>query len=192
MSRRQALFLDRDGVINTDRGYVLAEKDFEFVDGVFDLCRAARDLGYLIVVVTNQAAIGRGYLTEQRFRELNDWMCRRFRAEGVEIERVYYSPTHPEYGVGPYRVDSPLRKPGPGMILRARDELGIDLQQSVLIGDKATDIQAGISAGIGCNLLFAGKAGEAVDRGKALAAIATLGEAVPFLRTKAGTADASP
>jgi len=154
LSHRPALFLDRDGVINVDRAYVSKQEDFEFVDGIFELCRTAKQLGYLIFVVTNQAGIARGYYTKQDFLKLSDWMCGVFSAQGVVIDKVYFCPSHPEYGVGEYKVDSPYRKPGPGMILQAVEEFGVDLARSVLVGDKETDIQAGIAAGVAINFLY--------------------------------------
>lgn len=154
LSRRPALFLDRDGVINIDHAYVSRPEDFEFVDGIFELCRTASRLGYLIFVVTNQAGIGRGYYSEQDFLKLTEWMCGVFNAQGVVIDKVYFCPSHPEHGVGQYKVDSPYRKPGPGMILQAAEEFDVDLARSVVVGDKETDIQAGVAAGVGCNLLY--------------------------------------
>lgn len=154
MTLRPALFLDRDGVINIDHAYVFKQEDFDFIDGIFELCRCANQLGYLIFVVTNQAGIGRGYYTERDFLALTDWMCGVFSSQGVVIDKVYFCPSHPEYGVGEYRMDSSYRKPWPGMILQAAQEFGVDLATSVLLGDKETDIQAGIAAGVGCNLLY--------------------------------------
>lgn len=154
MNLRPALFLDRDGVINVDHGYVHKPEDFTFVDGIFDLCRTASALGYLIVVVTNQAGIGRGYYTEDHFLELSDWMCGVFLEQRIRIEKVYYCPTHPKHAIGKYRTESPFRKPAPGMILQAARELDIDLQRSMLVGDNETDIQAGIAAGIGSTILY--------------------------------------
>jgi D-glycero-D-manno-heptose 1,7-bisphosphate phosphatase len=154
MALRPALFLDRDGVINIDHAYVHKPDNFEFVDGVFELCRQARRLGYLIFVVTNQAGIGRGYYTEQDFHALTGWMCSRFESEGAAIDKVYFCPFHPEHGIGAYKLDSPFRKPGPGMILQAADEFGVDLARSVLVGDNETDIRAGLAAGVGCTVLY--------------------------------------
>lgn len=151
---RRALFLDRDGVINVDHGYVHRIEDFEFVPGIFELVRAARHRGLLPVVVTNQAGIARGYYDEAQFAELTRWMLARFAAEGAALERVYHCPTHPTEGIGRYRVDSIDRKPGPGMLLKARDELGIDLAGSVVLGDKASDMLAGRAAGAGHLLLL--------------------------------------
>ena len=142
-------FLDRDGVINVEKHYVYRVEDFEFLPGIFELCAAAMERGYLIVVVTNQAGIGRGYYTEVDFKHLTEWMVGAFTQRGIDIARVYHCPYHPIAGVGEYRRESFDRKPNPGMLLRARDELGLDLVGSVLIGDKDSDIVAGRAAGVG-------------------------------------------
>src|SRR5579871_3818465 len=155
MSRRKALFLDRDGVINVEFGYVHSQAHFVFQDGIFDLCRAAQSLGYVLVVVTNQAGIARGYYTEEEFLALTDWMNSRFAEQQVNITRVYYCPFHPVHGVGKYKFDSPDRKPRPGLLLRAREDLDLDLESSVLIGDTVSDIKAGIDAGVGKVILLA-------------------------------------
>lgn len=149
-----ALFLDRDGVINVDHAYVHRQEDFQFIDGIFDLCRHAHGAGYRLFVITNQAGIARGYYSEDDFHRLTAWMCERFAAERAPLDKVYYCPYHAEHGIGRYRQDSPLRKPRPGMILQAVEEFGVDLARSVLVGDMATDIQAGEAAGVGLNLLF--------------------------------------
>lgn len=149
-----ALFLDRDGVINVEKNYVHRIEEFEFVEGIFDLCRAAVARSIPIVVVTNQAGIGRGYYSEAQFATLTEWMCRRFADEGAPLAAVYYCPFHPEHGVGEYRMESFDRKPNPGMILRARDELGLDLEGSVLIGDKGSDIAAARAAGVGLTVFL--------------------------------------
>lgn len=145
---RAGLFLDRDGVINVDRRYVHRVDDFEFVPGIFDLCATALDLGYRLVVVTNQAGIGRGYYTEADFQALTAWMLDRFRVHQVDIAGVYHCPFHPTAGLGPYRRDSFDRKPNPGMLFKARDDLRLDLGRSVLLGDKSSDIAAGRAAGL--------------------------------------------
>ena len=182
MSRVKALFLDRDGVINVDHGYVYKQEDFEFVEGIFELCRTAKRLGYLILVVTNQAGIGRGYYTEQDFLKLTDWMCGVFSNKGVVIDNVYFCPSHPEHGVGQYKVDSPYRKPGPGMILQAAEEFSVNLARSILVGDKETDIQAGMIAGVGCNLLYRALRSDASIKTAASAVVRGLYHVEPFLR----------
>ncbi len=149
---KRALFLDRDGVINLDKNCVWRIEEFEFLPGIFELCRAAETVGLLPIVVTNQAGIGRGYYTEQDFQALTEWMLAEFRARGIGIGRVYHCPFHPTEGIGDYRRESPDRKPHPGMILRAKDDLGLDLSQSVLVGDKDSDIDAGRAAGVGYNI----------------------------------------
>ena len=149
---RRALFLDRDGVINVDRGHVGRREDFEFVPGIFELARRAHDLGLLPIVVTNQAGIGRGLYSEEDFQALTRWMLDEFASRGVEIARVYHCPYHPTAGIGEFRRESFDRKPNPGMILRARDDFGLDLERSVLVGDKDSDIAAGHAAGVGFNL----------------------------------------
>lgn len=159
--RRKALFLDRDGVINVDRGYVHRSEDFHFREGIFELCRAAQRLDYLLLVVTNQAGIARGYYTEADFAELTEWMVRKFAEEQVHISRVYYCPYHPVEGVGAYKYDSPDRKPKPGMLLRAGEDFDLDLASSVLIGDKLTDLHAAQAAGVGTRILLGSDAVDA-------------------------------
>ena len=152
--RRKALLLDRDGVINVERNYVHRRDAFEFVPGIFDLCRSAQRLDYLLIVVTNQAGIGRGYFSEADFVELMDWMIDKFAQNDVRIARSYHCPYHPVFGVGEYKRESFDRKPNPGMLLRAKSELDLDLGSSILIGDKLSDIQAGRAAGVGTAILF--------------------------------------
>ncbi|MFY0518398.1 D-glycero-alpha-D-manno-heptose-1,7-bisphosphate 7-phosphatase [Lysinibacillus sp. UGB7] len=148
----KALFLDRDGVINIEKNYVYKIEDFEFIEGIFELAKSFQDKGYLIIVVTNQAGIGRGYYTEEDFRILNDWMIDQFQQKGITITEVYYCPFHPIHGIQKYKKDSFDRKPKPGMILKAKDKYNINLAQSILIGDKDSDIQAAEAAGVARNI----------------------------------------
>lgn len=176
----RALFLDRDGVININHGYVHHPQNFEFIEGIFELARMAHSQHYKLVVVTNQAGIARGFYSEQQFHELTVWMCEQFVNQGAPISKVYFSPYHPSEGLGVYKKDDFSRKPHPGMILQAQQELNLDLECSVLIGDKASDIQAGIAAGVGCNILLAQSAhAELLDT--AYRRISTLRNALPFL-----------
>lgn len=154
--KRPALFLDRDGVINVDHGYVHTPEEFQFIEGIFDLVAAANRAGYLVVVVTNQAGIGRGYYSEEQFQVLTHWMRARFTEHGGKIDGVYFCPYHPEHGIGEYRRESEFRKPAPGMLLQAQRELDIDMSNSIFVGDKASDMQAGRAAGVGKLILLGG------------------------------------
>lgn len=144
----RALFLDRDGVVNEEVGYLHRAEDVRFLEGIFSLCRTAGRLGYRLVVVTNQAGIARGYYTEDDFERLMAWMREALRAEGVELDAVYYCPFHPEHGIGRYKREHEDRKPGTGMFRRAERELGIVLSESVLVGDRSSDIAAANAAGL--------------------------------------------
>lgn len=180
--QRCALFLDRDGVINVDHGYVHHPENFEFIDGIFEVARAARARGYKLVVITNQAGIARGYYSEQQFHRLTTWMCDEFLNAAAPIDKVYFSPFHPTEGIGEYKKDDFSRKPNPGMLFQAQQELKLDLAESILIGDKASDIQAGMAAGVGVNILLAQKLpAELEDLPCKL--IRTLNEALPYINS---------
>jgi len=145
--KRKALFLDRDGTINIEKNYVYKIEDFEFIEGVFELIKSYQDQGFLVFVITNQAGIARGFYTENDYSILTKWMQEQFELEGIQITKVYHCPHHPKI-----TGECSFRKPNPGMILQAIDEFNIDPANSVLIGDKKSDILAGENAGIGENL----------------------------------------
>lgn len=147
---RKAFFIDRDGVVNVDHGYVASIDDFEFMADVFPVLRSLSARGYLLVVITNQSGIGRGYYTEEDFRKLTDWMLQRLSAEGIELAAVYSCPHSPE-------EECDCRKPAPGMFLQAERELGLDMSASWMVGDKESDMQAAEAAGIP-NRVLLGKA----------------------------------
>lgn len=151
---KKALFLDRDGVINKDYGYVYQVVDAIFMPGIFELARAAHQKGYLLIVVTNQSGIGRGFYTEEAFLDLMDWMKEQFAEEGAPLTDVYYSPYHADAGIGKYKKFSEDYKPQPGMLLKAISKYGIDPLQSLIIGDKHKDMQAGKAAGVPTRILF--------------------------------------
>jgi len=150
----RALILDRDGVVNIDRDYVHKIDDFEFIDGVFELCRMAAGQGYLVIIITNQSGIGRGYYTEDDFHRLTDWMKVRFEEEGVTVAQVYFCPYHPVHGIGKYKQDSYDRKPNPGMIIRAAQDFDLDLSNCILVGDRESDMKAAQTAGVGHKVLY--------------------------------------
>ena len=176
-----AIFLDRDGVINHNYGYVYKQENFDFIEGIFDIALHAHKLKYKLIIITNQAGIGRGYYTEEQFHHLTAWMCDQFSIAGSHIEHVYYSPYHPTEGIGKYLKDDYSRKPNPGMILQAQNDFSIDLGSSILMGDKVSDIQAGIAAGVGTNLLFSEERPSELN-GMKYDLISTLLEAIPYLR----------
>ena len=146
--QQKALFLDRDGVINEDTHYVHEIEKCQFVPGIFNLCRYAKTRGYKIVVVTNQAGIAKGKYTEDDYFRFRAFVHERFLQEHCPIDAEYYCPYHEEGCVEKYRRASFERKPNPGMILRAVNELDIDIKKSILIGDKESDLEAGRRAGI--------------------------------------------
>ena len=178
----KALFLDRDGVINYNYGYVYGQDKFTFIDNIFSLALKSRKENYKLIIITNQSGIGRGYYTEKQFHCLTAWMCDQFSAAGSPIDHVYYSPYHPTAGIGKYLKDDYSRKPNPGMILQAQKDFSIDLGSSILIGDNISDIQAGIAAGVGTNLLFSEDHPIELD-GIKYELISTLLEAIPYLRS---------
>ena len=154
---RKAVFFDRDGIINVDGSYIYLPEDFHFMDGIFHFCREAQKKGYLLIIVTNQSGIARGYYSEDDFNRLNDWMCREFEKQGIKIDGVYYCPYHPEKGIGRYKKESADRKPSPGMILKAIDKFNIAPADSIMLGDRDSDMEAGRRAGIGRLVLMPDK-----------------------------------
>ena len=146
---RQAAFLDRDGVINRDRAYVSRWEDFEFVPGAVDAMRRLKKAGYALVVVTNQSGIARGYYSEAQYQALTAAMKQALLDAGAAVDAVYHCPHHPKGKLAELAVDCDCRKPAPGMILRAAKELNLSLADSILVGDKPSDIEAARAAGVG-------------------------------------------
>ncbi len=147
--RRKAAFLDRDGVINRDRAYVSRWEDFEFVPRAIDAMRRLKQAGYTLVVVTNQSGIARGYYTEEQYQALTAAMKQALADAGAAVDAVYHCPHHPKGEVAELAIECDCRKPAPGMILRAARELNLSLPDSILIGDKPSDIEAARAAGLG-------------------------------------------
>lgn len=156
LSSSPALFLDRDGVINEEVGYLSRPEDVRWVDGIFSLIRTARSLGYRIVVVTNQSGIARGLYSPADFAALMHWMRAAVQARGGDLDAVYHCPYHPVHGIGEWKREHEDRKPGAGMLLRAERELAIDLSRSVLVGDRCSDIAAANAAGLRIAFLLQG------------------------------------
>ena len=159
----KALFLDRDGIINIDHGYVYQSENFEFVDGIFSLCQLAQEKGYQLIVITNQSGIGRGKYSVEQFEHLTQWMKQQFRDKGITINAVYYCPHHPTKAKNEYLVECNCRKPAPGMILQAAQEHNIEMSNSIFVGDKVSDMQAAEAAGINKRVLLASEYDDSID-----------------------------
>ena len=152
----KALFLDRDGVLNEEVHYLHRIEDVRWMPGIVPLCLTAQSLGYKLVVVTNQAGIGRGLYTLSQFDVLMHWMRAELAAQGVTLDAVYHCAFHPEHGVGEYKREHEDRKPAPGMLLRAARDLELDLGESIMVGDRCSDIVAANAAGVRRAFLIAG------------------------------------
>ena len=138
---RPAVFLDRDGTINVDKEYLYRIEDFDYLDGAAEGMRKLQDLGYVLVIITNQSGIARGYYTEDDYRRLTAWMLADLLEKGIHIAGVYHCPHHPEGKVEQYVRNCNCRKPNTGLFYQAAVELGIDLGQSIAIGDKMRDLE---------------------------------------------------
>jgi D-glycero-D-manno-heptose 1,7-bisphosphate phosphatase len=179
---RPAAFIDRDGVINEERDYVSRIEDFFLLPGVIQGLAKLRDAGYALVVVTNQSGIGRGLYSEADYERLSAHMRQQLAEYGIELSGVYHCPHHPTASVGAYRVECSCRKPKPGMLHDAARDLGLSLPESVLVGDKVSDIEAGRRAGLGrCVLVTSGHALNAAERATADACVADLQAAARWL-----------
>ena len=148
----KAIFLDRDGTINIDHGYVHQIDDFQFIEGVIDTLRQLKKKGYLLVIVTNQSGIARGYFSEAQFLQLTEWMDWSLAEQDVDLDGIYYCPHHPE-GKGEFKQQCDCRKPEAGMFLQAIRDLKIDPAQSVMVGDKLEDLLAAEKAGVKTKVL---------------------------------------
>lgn len=155
-----AIFLDRDGTINIDHGYVHQIDNFEFIEGAIEAMAELKKMGYALVVVTNQSGIGRGIYSEDSFMQLTEWMDWSLADRGVELDGIYFCPHHPEAKDEAYREDCNCRKPKPGMLLEAQSFLNIDMASSIMVGDKLADMQAGRAANVGTTILV--RSGETV------------------------------
>ncbi len=170
----KALFLDRDGVLNIDRGYVSRIDDFDFVPGVFETLRLAQARGYKLIIVTNQSGIARGLYTEDDYQQLTSWMLAQLEGEEIFITQVYHCPFHVDGVVPELSIESDLRKPNPGMLLRAQEEHQLDMGESIMVGDKLTDIEAGQRAKVGITVFVGEETGGKVPADKSVGSLVEL------------------
>ena len=155
--QRPALFLDRDGVLNEDHGYVFRWEDFRWIAGAREAVAAFNRAGWLVIVVTNQSGVGRGFYSEDDMHGLHARMSEDLAGAGGHIDAFYHAPHHPDAPLDAYRhPDPPDRKPNPGMILRALSEWPIDREASLLVGDKPSDLEAAERAGVRAALFTGG------------------------------------
>jgi len=153
---RQAIFFDRDGVLNEEVGYLWEVERFKWIDGAREAVKLCNERGLLAVVVTNQSGIARGLYTAREVDALHAFMQRELSEIGAHIDAFYYCPHHPEGVVEEFSIVCDCRKPKPGMILRACAELDINPAQSILFGDSKRDIEAAEAAGLRDGILFTG------------------------------------
>ena len=167
MGKQKAVFLDRDGTINEEVQYLSNIADFRFIAGVPEALRRLKDAGFLLVVVTNQSGIGRGYYDEAALASVHAHMHAELAVYGASIDACYFCPHHPEHALGSYRQECACRKPLPGMLQQAAEDLDIDLSSSFMIGDKLMDVQAGLNAGCTSLMVLTGYGAAQADEAPA-------------------------
>lgn len=161
---KQTVFLDRDGVLNVNHGWVHTPEEFDWIEGAPQAVRWLNDKGYLVILITNQAGIARGKYSEKTFLEFTDWMQDRLAEHGAHLDAVYYCPNHPVHGLAPYNVECGRRKPAPGMLIDAIRDWKIDPAKAVMIGDKPSDMEAAETAGVRGHLFEGGNLLEFLQR----------------------------
>jgi len=161
---KKAVFLDRDGTVIEDVGYMESPNQIKFITGSIEAIKSLNEAGYKVVVVTNQAGVARGIVTEDMLQTIDKTLHKWILNGGAYLDGIYYCPHHPEYGVYPYKQVCECRKPAPGMIKKAEKDLKIDLSQSFMVGDKATDVELGKRIGIKSVLVLTGKGSRDKER----------------------------
>ncbi len=154
--KHKAVFLDRDGTLSVEVGYIDNVKDFKLYSETPDALKRLAEAGYKLVVLTNQSGVARGYFPESRVVEINEFMTRRLESFGISLDGIYYCPFYKDGKIEEYAKEDPCRKPDTGMIMRAVDEIGINLASSMIVGDSTADINCGKNAGIRSVLVLTG------------------------------------
>jgi D-glycero-D-manno-heptose 1,7-bisphosphate phosphatase len=163
VNMKRAVFIDRDGTINVEKEYLYLAEECEFIPGAMQAIRLFNDTGFLVVVVTNQSGVARGYYTEEDVHNLHRHMTMQLEQVGSRVDAWYYCPHHPA-GRGSYALPCRCRKPQPGMLLEAARRFDIDLEASIMIGDKLVDVEAGRAAGCRTILVRTGYGSEEEPR----------------------------
>lgn len=158
--RHPAVFLDRDGTINVEKEYLYRIEDFEFIPGAPEAIRELNAAGYLVIVVTNQSGVARGFYTLADVEKLHAHVQKQLAASGARIDAFYVCPHHPAAGQGDYRRECDCRKGAPGMLLQAARDHAIDMTKSCIVGDKLADVEAGERAGCSTLMVKTGYGGE--------------------------------
>jgi len=171
LKKNRALFLDRDGVINIDKEYLYKIEDFEFVDGIFETIKLFQNDGYIIVIVTNQSGIGRGYYTQEDYMKLTEYMIDEFLKNGIKIDGVYHCPHTPEDRCS-------CRKPRSGMFMAAKKDFRIDMKSSVMIGDKESDMRAAKNAKVGERIFLSSSGSKCSDATKNITKLSEIKETI--------------
>ena len=167
-------FLDRDGVINKEVKYLYRIEDFEYTECCIEGLHALQELGFQIVIVTNQAGIARGYYTEDDYRKLTAWYLSDLRKEGIKILDVFHCPHHPEGAVQPYVGECDCRKPSAGMFQMANEKYNIEKAHSIMVGDKVSDVKAAVNFGLDPTNCFLVETGHALNDVKGFTVCANL------------------
>ncbi len=163
VEKTPAVFLDRDGTLIREIGYLSNPSDIEIINGAAEAVIKINQFNWKAVIISNQAGVARGYFTEKNVHEVNEKVEQQFRSLGASLDGIYYCPHHPD-GYPPYNISCNCRKPAPGMILEAAKELNIDTEKSVVIGDKYTDVLTGLNLGISGILVLTGYGKEQKDK----------------------------
>jgi D-glycero-D-manno-heptose 1,7-bisphosphate phosphatase len=167
--RSRCVFLDRDGTINYDTHYLNDPDNARILKGVTSALRRLKKAGFLLIIISNQSGIARGYIKESALKKINSKITAMLLEKGIKIDRLYYCPHHKDGKIAKYRMECDCRKPGPGMILNARRDFDIDLENSFMVGDMEADIGAGKNAGLkGSVLVLTGHGMETFKKKKEL------------------------
>jgi D-glycero-D-manno-heptose 1,7-bisphosphate phosphatase len=161
---RRAVFLDRDGTINVEVGYLSRPEDFALIEGSAPAIKRLNDAGFLVVVVSNQSGVARGYFGEDDVKRVNEEMARQLQRFGARLDAVYYCPHYPEGAVQEYRRECDCRKPGPGMIRQAQEDLGIDVANSYVVGDHLGDIVLAKNVGARSIMVVTGHGADELEK----------------------------